>query len=81
MKDLIMAFLKVKSIAESQGFNILTLSRKAEIAYGTTLGLWHDKAHQFNRRTLIRVARALGVKVSDLFDENADQEPIDKHTV
>lgn len=71
-----MAFLRVRELAEAQGLNITTLGRKAELAYGTTHQLWHDKADQLNRRTLIRVARALGVKVGELFAEDADQEEV-----
>lgn len=71
-----MGFLKVRELAEAQGLNITTLSRKAEIAYGTAHSLWHDKADLMGRNTLIRVSLALGVKVGDLFDENADKETL-----
>jgi len=73
-----MAFLRVRSLAEAQGLNITTLGRKAEIAYGTAHALWHDKADQLNKKTLIRVARALGVKVSDLFDADADKQSVEE---
>jgi hypothetical protein len=71
-----MGFLKVRQLAEAQGLNITTFSRKAEIAYGTAHSLWHDKMELLGRGTLIRVSRALGVKVSDLFDENASDEEL-----
>lgn len=73
-----MGFLRVKDIAEQQGLNITTLGRKAELAYGTVHAIWHDKADQLNKRTLVRLARALDVKVADLFADDADKEPIDK---
>lgn len=66
-----MAFLRVRELAESQGLNITTFSRKAELAYGTAHGLWHDRIDSFNRRTLAKTAKALGVGVRDLFDEGA----------
>lgn len=72
-----MGFLRIKALAEEQGLNITTLSRKAEIAYGTAHALWHDRVDQLNKKTLIRVARALGVKVSDLFEADADKEPVE----
>jgi transcriptional regulator with XRE-family HTH domain len=62
-----MTHLRVQELAKAQGLNILTLSQKAQLAYGTVQGLWHDKADQYNRRSLDRIAVALGVKVADLF--------------
>jgi len=59
--------LRVKELAQEQGLNILTLSQRAQLAYGTVQGLWHDKSDQYNRKTLDRVAVTLGVKVSELF--------------
>ena len=62
-----MTYLRVRELAEARGLNITTLSRKAEISYTTAHALWHDRTDQLNRRTLDRVALALGVRVSDLF--------------
>jgi DNA-binding Xre family transcriptional regulator len=72
-----MAFLRIRELCEARHMNITALSRDARIPYPSALSLWHDKTEQINRRTLIRVARALRVKVGDLFDENADQELIE----
>ena len=72
-----MAFLKVRKLCEDRGLNITELSRKAEIPYPSALSIWHDDAKQFNRRTLVRIARALGVKVGDLFADDADKELIE----
>lgn len=62
-----MTYLRVRELAQAQGMNITDLSRKALISYTTAHALWHDKTDQLNRKTLDRVARALGVRVSDLF--------------
>jgi DNA-binding Xre family transcriptional regulator len=62
-----MTNLRVKELAEARGFNILTLSRAAQLSYTSVHGLWHAKADQYNRKTLDRVAATLGVRVSDLF--------------
>ncbi len=62
-----MTHLRVREIAEQQGLNITTLSKKAQISYPSALDLWNDKSRQFNRETLDRVALALNVCVSDLF--------------
>ena len=67
-------YLRVKELAEAQGLNITTLSRKAEVAYTTAHALWHDRADQLNRRTLDRVALALNVNVSDLFGGSPQRE-------
>ena len=68
-----MTRLRVKELAESQGLNILSLSQKAQLAYSTVHGLWHDRTDQLNRKTLDRLAVALGVRVAELFDgEPAD---------
>lgn len=62
-----MTHLRVQELAKARGLNILTLSHRAQLAYGTVAGLWHDKADQYNRRSLDRIAVALGVTVADLF--------------
>ena len=53
--------------------NITTLSRRAELAYSTAHTLWHGDIAQLNIKTLERVARALGVRVGDLFGEKPEQ--------
>lgn len=72
-----MAFMQIRQLCEARGLNITELSRKAEIPYPSALALWHDDSKQFNRRTLVRVARALGVKVGDLFAPDADKDAIE----
>ncbi len=72
-----MTTLRVKELAETRGWNISQLARKAKITYPTALGLWHDKAEQFQRKTLDRVAVALGVTVSDLFAGQPDPSSVE----
>lgn len=62
-----MTYLRIRELAEEKKLNITTLARKAELSYSTMHALWHDRVEQFNRVTLDRVARALGVNVADLF--------------
>lgn len=69
-----MTYLRVKELAQQQDLNITTLGRKAELAYSTAHDLWHGKPKQLNLKTLDRVARALGVRVSDLFGGEPDEE-------
>ena len=75
-----MTNLRVKELAEAKGLNISTLTQRAQLSYTTVHGLWHDKSDQYNRRSLDRIAVALGVRVSDLFagepaDTRQDAEP------
>ena len=77
-----MTRLRVRELAEERGWNITVLARRAEITYPTALSLWHDSAQQLSRKTLNRVALALGVQVSDLFageptvEDEADSEEL-----
>ena len=64
-----MVYLRIQELAKNAGLNITTLARRAELAYSTAWGLWHGRVRQVDLRTLERVARALGVKVGDLFGE------------
>ena len=70
-----MTRLIVRDIATERGLNISTFARRAELAYTTAHSLWHDSALVWDRRTLDRTARALGVRVSDLFKEDQDAIP------
>jgi DNA-binding Xre family transcriptional regulator len=62
-----MTYLRIKELAEAQGLNITTFSRKARLAYTTAHEIWHNQAKQVHLRTLNRTALALGVRVNDLF--------------
>lgn len=69
-----MTYLRVKELGEQQGLNITTLSRKAELAYSSAHSIWHGDVTQINIKTLDRIARALGVQVSDLFGDTEEDE-------
>lgn len=62
-----MTKLRIKELAEQQGLNIQHLAQRAGVSYSTAHSLWHDRVEQWNRRTLDRMALALGVRVADLF--------------
>jgi transcriptional regulator with XRE-family HTH domain len=66
--------LRVREIAESQGFDMAKLSRKADVAYRTIVRIWHDPQHDATMSTLIKIARAMGVRVADLILEDAESE-------
>lgn len=69
-----MTYLRVKELAEEQGLNITTFARRAELSYTTAHALWHDKMDQLSRKTLDRVATALGVTVGELFGGEPNKE-------
>lgn len=71
-----MTYLRVRELAENQGLNIQNLSHKSQLAYTTVHGIWHDRVHQLNRRTLDRIAIALGVRVADLFGGDPEGEHV-----
>ncbi len=60
--------LRVRELAEARGMNITDLSRAARVSYVTASEYWHDRPNQFNRQVLEKIARALGVRVGDLFN-------------
>lgn len=67
-----MTRLVVRDLAEQRGLNITTLARKAELAYTTVHALWHDSAKVWDRTSLDKIARALGVRVADLISGEPD---------
>lgn len=60
-------YLRVKEIAQAQGLNITTFSRKARLTYSQAHKIWHGRVSQLDLNTLDRCAAALDVSVSDLF--------------
>jgi hypothetical protein len=68
--------LKVKEVAESQGVtDAAKLSRKTGIGYATAHRLMQGEITEDNLRsvgilTLYRVAKGLGVQMSDLYEED-----------
>ena len=69
--------LKIKSVAEAQGIDAARLSRIANIGYATAYRLFNepelDETSDKNGvgiLTLKRIARALGVKLTDLIEED-----------
>jgi transcriptional regulator with XRE-family HTH domain len=60
--------LKVREIAEKQGYNIDRLSKKANVSYDTVLKYWHDQVRRLDVKTLQKLAKALDVSANDLVD-------------
>jgi len=61
--------LTVREIAEQKGFNISTLSRKADVGLSTVRRLWHDPYRHVDFYVLERLAKALEVPVTALIED------------
>lgn len=68
-----MVRIRVKELAEARGITKAKLSRLSDLGVSTVNDLW-DESRDPRFSTLVKVARALGVKVADLYEE------IDEHT-
>ena len=65
--------LKVREIAESKNINPSKLSRMADVHYNTLLAIWRNPQHDTNLSTLVKIARALNVQVSELYEVTPDE--------
>jgi DNA-binding Xre family transcriptional regulator len=64
--------LRVKEVAEEKGFSMTKLSHRSEVAYYTVHAIFKDPYRQVTYATLDKLAKALGVTVSDLVEEVPD---------
>ncbi len=65
--------LKIREIAESKKINMSKLSRMADVNYNTVRGIWDNPNRDVAVTTLEKIAKALGMKVSDLYDIVPDE--------
>lgn len=65
--------LKVKEIAEAQGYNQSSLARKAGIDFKTVKRLFRDPYRDVVISTLHKISKALHVTVDDLIEEVSDK--------
>lgn len=63
---------RIRELAEKQGYNISSLSRKADIGQSTVRRLWHDPFRHPDIPVLERIARVLGVRTGDLLEDVPD---------
>ena len=66
--------LRVRELAEAQGIGLSKLSRLADVNYKTVQTIWRDPFHGVNTKTLERIAKALKVPMSELFEDVPDEE-------
>ncbi len=61
--------IRVREIAEQKGISRTKLSRLADTNYKTVDMIWKNPYKEIGTITLERLAKALGVKVIDLIEE------------
>jgi DNA-binding Xre family transcriptional regulator len=66
--------IKVKEIATAKGWTQAKLGRAADINPRTMQGIYHDPYRDVAYSTLLKIAKVLGVDVSDLIEEVPDEE-------
>ena len=66
--------LRVRELAEARGIGLSKLSRIADVNYKTVQTIWRDPYHGVNTKTLERIAKALNVPMSELFEDVSDGE-------
>lgn len=65
--------LKVREIAEQKSISMTRLSRIADVNYKTVQAIFHDPYRDVAYSTLIKLAKALGVAIDALVEEEPDQ--------
>ena len=64
--------LKVKEVAQAKGYKMMRLSSETGISFNTIKRLWTKPYSGANTTTLSKIAKVLGVTVSDLLEEIDD---------
>ena len=60
--------LRVRQIAESKGIGRMRLARLADVQYETINGIWKNERRDVSLSTLVKIANALQVDVSELYE-------------
>lgn len=66
--------LRVRELAEQQGFNISSLSRKSDVSQNTMRRLWHDPYRHVDISVLERIAKVLGIPTGFLLEDVPDEK-------
>ena len=61
--------LRVKEVAQAKGFTMARLQRAADINLKTIQAIWHDPRHNASLNTLDKIAKVLGVPVTELIED------------
>ena len=66
--------LKIKEVATAKGWTQSKLGRAADLNPRTMQEIWHDPYRNVTYVTLVKIAKVLGVEVSDLTEEVPDDK-------
>jgi DNA-binding Xre family transcriptional regulator len=69
-----MAKLRVKEVAKEKGISMGKLSRAADVDMNTLRRVYDDTRYSPTLATLEKLAKALGVKIADLIEEDNAQQ-------
>jgi transcriptional regulator with XRE-family HTH domain len=69
-----MAKLRVKEVAKEKGISMGKLSRAADVDMNTLRRVYDDTRYSPTLATLEKLAKALGVKIADLIEEDDAQQ-------
>jgi transcriptional regulator with XRE-family HTH domain len=67
--------LRVKEVAQARGFTMARLQRLADINLKTIQAIWHNPQHDASFNTLDKIAKALGVPVTELIEDVPEDLP------
>lgn len=66
--------LRVKEVAQARGFTQARLHRAADINLKTIQAIWHNPQHDASLKTLDKIAKVLGVPVTELIEDVPEDE-------
>src|SRR5579883_2034613 len=67
--------LRVKEVAQARGFTMSRLQRAADINLKTMQAIWHNPQHDASLKTLDKIAKALGVPITELLEDVPEEPP------
>ena len=67
--------LKIREVAQAKPVSMSKLSRMSDVSYDTIQQIYHNPFKDVNISTLEKLADALGVRVSDLFEQIPGEAP------
>ena len=66
--------LRIKEALAEKGMSQSKLSQKAEVSLNTIQDLTHDPYRDIKLSTLVKIADALGVEITDLYAKEKDPQ-------
>jgi DNA-binding Xre family transcriptional regulator len=68
-----MARFRLKEVAKPERWNISLLAQESGVSRSTVSKIWNNKSDYVHLEVLETLARTLGVRVSELIDDNEEQ--------